>query len=54
MEEQSQIRRELEEKRAERHGETLLEEMISGVPRGGTRCMLGPQIVAHLDMPSTL
>ncbi|KAH8100703.1 Rec8 like protein-domain-containing protein [Cristinia sonorae] len=34
MKEQAQIRRELNEKRAEKNGEVLLEEMISGVPCG--------------------
>lgn len=50
MEEQSQIRRELEEKKAEKHGETLLAEMISGVPRGGTHSMLVLPMMAHPDM----
>ncbi|THH34077.1 hypothetical protein EUX98_g105 [Antrodiella citrinella] len=34
MEEQAKIRRELDEKRAEKDGEVLLQEMISGVPSG--------------------
>ena len=35
LEEQAQIRRELDAKKAEKNGEMLLEEMILGVPHGG-------------------